>query len=122
MLTSISVQRQFVLVKASRSYSSFWVDLTYPGQTDQIRKHISFQFSIFVKFLNKFNLFTLNHQKLLAGREVGGDAKRETLELLVIAQSKPRTFLPEKKTTINAMNYLVCYAAHIQNKPKPLLD
>lgn len=65
--------------KASRSYSSFWDDLTYPGQIYQIRKHISFQFGIFVKFLTKFNLFTLNHPKLLAGREMGSDAKRETL-------------------------------------------
>lgn len=62
--------------KASRSYSSYQDDLTYASQIDQIRKYISLQYSLLVKFLTRF---TLNHPKFLAGREMGSDAKTETL-------------------------------------------
>lgn len=69
--------------------------------------------------ITQFNLFTLSHPKLLAGREVGGWCKKGgSLELfLVIAQSKPRTFPALKKRPPLLMDYLY-YAAHIINKPK----
>lgn len=111
--------------QASGSYSSYLDDLTYLGQIDQVRKHISLPFSFLVKFLPKFNLFTLNLQKLLASKEVGSDAKREIpWSFYKYFMLRTRLFSLKK---ITCCFYELSMLSLIQNhyshsKPKLLLD
>lgn len=99
VLTSISFQKKpEVTVCAGHRPLKVTVpiSMTWHSKIRLTRKYISFQFSLLVKFLLEFNIFTRNLPKLLAGKGVHSGARRKTLELLQIFHGEDRPFLPEK--------------------------